>query len=143
MEEDPLRLSNGYSRMTGSVDELRTPDRTCHTTQKQIVDSIRHEPRNAKKKTAAGVATDSELLGSMASRLALVERELLAAKREVIEKDNYIHQLEERLATLEQSIETRKVSRGCQDHQAKASQELELKCLALQKQVDAMEVYTY
>ena len=141
MEEDPLRQSNGYSRMTGSVDELRTPDRTAyHTAQKQIVDSIKHEHKNAKKKTTAGVATDSELLGSMASRLALVERELLAAKREVIEKDNYIHQLEERLATLELSIETQKVSRGYQGHQAKTSQELELKCLALQKQVDEMEV---
>lgn len=32
------------------------------------------------------VPSDSELLGSMATRLAMVERELLAAKKEIVEK---------------------------------------------------------
>lgn len=140
MEENPLRQSNGYSKMTSSIDELRTPDRTCHAAQKHIVDGIRYEHKNTKKRMAAEVPMDSELLSSMVSRLALVERELLAAKREVLEKDNYIHQLEERLATLECSLETRKGSRGHQDQQIKMNPELELKCAALQKQVDEMEV---
>ena len=77
----------------------------------------------------------------MASRLALVERELLAAKREVIEKDNYIHQLEERVAVLERTIQKESSKGGEKDQEKKERQELELKCLALQKQVDEMEVH--
>lgn len=76
----------------------------------------------------------------MASRLALVERELLAAKREVIEKDGYIRQLEERVAVLERSIQNQSSKGGEQGQGVKERQELELKCLALQKQVDEMEV---
>jgi hypothetical protein len=104
--------------------------------------TIRPGHKNTKKKAGSqikhhgGIPTDSELLGSMASRLALVERELLAAKREVIEKDNYIHQLEERVAVLERSFQ-KESSKGGEEAQR---QQLELKCLALQKQVDEMEV---
>ena len=73
--------------------------------------------------------SDSELLGTMATRLALVERELLATKREVVEKDQYIRHLEERVAVLE----GREEGGG-------GKGELELKCLALQRQVEEMEV---
>ena len=141
LEEDPLGPSKSHPAVTShSAEEFD------HKTQRQIVDSIRHHPghKNSKKKPTSqhhggGVPTDSELLGSMASRLALVERELLAAKREVIEKDNYIHQLEERVAVLERSTQ-KEISKGGEETQRK---ELELKCLALQKQVDEMEVQQY
>ena len=140
LEEDPLGPSKSHPAITShSAEEFD------HKTQRQIVDSIRHHPghKNSKKKPTSqhhggGVPTDSELLGSMASRLALVERELLAAKREVIEKDNYIHQLEERVAVLERSTQ-KEISKGEETQR----QELELKCLALQKQVDEMEVQQY
>ena len=65
----------------------------------------------------------------MATRLALVERELLAAKREVVEKDQYIRHLEERVAVLE-GREEGGGGKGA----------LELKCLTLQRQVEEMEV---
>ena len=65
----------------------------------------------------------------MATRLALVERELLAAKQEVVEKDQYIRHLEERVAVLE-GREEGGGGKGA----------LELKCLALQRQVEEMEV---
>ena len=73
--------------------------------------------------------SDSELLGTMATRLALVEGELLAAKREVVEKNQYIRHLEERVAVLE----GREEGRG-------GKGALELKCLTLQRQVEEMEV---
>ena len=144
LEEDPLGAPKSHPAVIShSAEEFD------HRTQQQIVDSIRHHPghKNSKKKVASQhhgrVPTDSELLGSMASRLALVERELLAAKREVIEKDNYIHQLEERVAVLERSIQKESSKGGEKDQEAKGRQELELKCLALQKQVDEMEVHLY
>ena len=141
LEEDPLGASKSHSGVTShSAEEFD------HRTQQQIVDSIRHHPghKTSKKKAPSkhhgGVPTDSELLGSMASRLALVERELLASKREVIEKDNYIRHLEERVAVLERSIQNQSSKGGEQGQQMKERQDLELKCLALQKQVDEMEV---
>ena len=73
--------------------------------------------------------SDSELLGTMATRLALVESELLAAKRELVEKNQYIRHLEERVA----GLEGREEGRG-------GKGALELKCLTLQKQVEEMEV---
>ena len=125
-----------------------TDEEFDHKTQRQIVDSIRHHHhqghKTSKKRTGSqhhgGVPTDSELLGSMASRLALVERELLAAKREVIDKDNYIYHLEERVAVLERSVQKQSSKEGEKGQEEKERQELELKCLALQKQVDEMEV---
>lgn len=83
--------------------------------------------------------SDSDLVGTMASRLALVERELLASKREIIVKDSYISELEERIAVLERSALVRD-SRRENGGQMNEKQELELKCLALQKQVEEMEV---
>lgn len=76
----------------------------------------------------------------MASRLALVERELLAAKREVIEKDNYISQLEERIVALDLEKSLRKQNTQPAGEQDQRREELEIKCRALQKQVDDMEV---
>ena len=73
--------------------------------------------------------SDSELLGSMATRLALVEQELLVAKQEVVEKNQYIQRLEGRVAVLEGKEEGGGGSRS-----------LRLKCLALQRQVEEMEV---
>ena len=142
LEEDPLGSLRSHPTVTSSVEEFRTSD---HKTQGQIVDSIRQH-QHSKKKLASrhhdGIPTDSELLGSMAARLALVERELLAAKKEVIEKDQHIQRLEERVLVLERSLQ-RQTSRGEQDQQTKVRQELELKCLALQKQVDDMEVHQF
>ena len=142
LEEDPLGALKSHPTVTSHS----TDEEFDHKTQRQIVDSIRHHHhqghKTSKKRTGSqhhgGVPTDSELLGSMASRLALVERELLAAKREVIDKDNYIYQLEERVAVLERSVQ-KESSKG-EKGQEEERQELELKCLALQKQVDEMEV---
>lgn len=142
MEEDPLAPPRTQSSFANSADGFNFKP-LDHSTQRHIVDSIRHQ-RNlsdkTKKVTQHGRATpsDSELLGSMASRLALVERELLAAKREVIEKDNYISQLEERIVALEKSL--RKQNTHPTGEQDQRREELEIKCRALQKQVDDMEV---
>lgn len=75
---------------------------------------------------SSGAPTDSELLGSMAARLALVERELLATKREIIQKEAKIRELEQRLSALV--------------HPPPSSPELVRKCTALQTQVQEMEV---
>ena len=54
----------------------------------EILDGIREEESKKRKKKAkpSGVPTDTDLVSSMATRLATVERELLATKREIIEK---------------------------------------------------------
>lgn len=146
MEEDPIGPSKIHQTMANSVEHSsRMLD---HRTQRQIVDGIRREHKNAAKKRPAGhqrcdagAPSDSELLGSMAARLALVERELLAAKREIIEKDGYIRQLEEKTVRLEElSCQKSSSSRDGHVLESKEREVLELKSLALQKQVDEMEV---
>ena len=52
-----------------------------HTSHRHILEGIRNEGR---------VPKDADLVTSMATRLATVERELLAAKREIIEKVIYL-----------------------------------------------------
>lgn len=58
--------------------ERHSPQRDC----------LRHQHRKMAK--PGNEVTDSELLLSMASRLRLVENELLLSKREIIEKVNAI-----------------------------------------------------
>ena len=140
LEESPLGRSESQQSVSKSVGELDVLD---HHAQRKIVDGIKRDHRHTKKKMANQShsrtnPSDSDLLGSMASRLALVERELLASKREVIVKDNYIRELEERVTVLERAIEMQSFSSAGQHFNEK--QELEIKCLALQKQVDDMEV---
>ena len=128
----------------GSGDDLAVLD---HQAQRKIVDGIKREHWNTKTKMAnrghgKSTPSDTDLLSTMASRLALVKRELLASKREIIVKDSYIHELEERIAVLERSVcvQDSSRSRGESGEQTSEKQELELKCLVLQKQVDEMEV---
>ena len=52
------------------------------STQQRVVSGIRHE-KGGRRDVSSLVPTDADLLGSMATRLAMVERELLAAKREI------------------------------------------------------------
>lgn len=52
-----------------------------HTSHRHILEGIRNEGRAPK---------DADLVTSMATRLSTVERELLAAKREIIEKVIYL-----------------------------------------------------
>ena len=148
LEEDPLGQSKSRQAVISSVDSGDFKNIPDHATQRQIVDGIRRQQKNSKQKMnpgqhrSRGTPTDFDLLGSMASRLALVERELLAAKREVVEKDNHIHQLEERVVDLERSLQRQQGSRskGGLEREDRGKLELELKCMALQKQVDDMEV---
>ncbi|KAL5457532.1 hypothetical protein EMCRGX_G034802 [Ephydatia muelleri] len=100
-------------------DELRKPHHVDATTQKHILREIRPRARD--------VRSDSDLVSSMALRLATVERELLAARREAIEKDQYISELEEKLDMVTMAT----ASPGA----------LEQRCAALQKQVDEMEEF--
>ena len=138
-EENPLGSSGSRPSTTRSRDDHTILDLQA---QRKIVDGIKREQRTTKTKMANRSRTtpsDSDLVGTMASRLALVERELLASKREIIVKDSYISELEERIAVLERSVLVRD-SRRENGGQMNEKQELELKCLALQKQVDEMEV---
>ena len=62
----------------------------------------------------------------------MVERELLAAKREIIEKDAKIAHLEKQVAIL---------SRGSQKSEGESDvKELKQRCLEYQKQITEMEV---
>lgn len=54
-------------------------------THKYIVDDIRKQAR-VHKRHDTDAPRDADLVASMASRLAVVERELLSAKREIVEK---------------------------------------------------------
>lgn len=76
--------------------------------------------------------SDAELLVSMAQRLGAVEKELLNAKREVIEKNESIHRLESKLAMLEASQNW---------EQAGQLKYMYKQCQALQNQVDEMEEF--
>lgn len=117
--------ADGESPLPPSTTHSKT-----HSSHSHIVEGIKHHTAGKKQATGRnGVPSDSQLLGSMASRLAQVERELLVAKRETIEKDNLIRQLKERITVLEGSCD-----------QGSQQRELQIKCLALQKQIDEMEV---
>lgn len=75
---------------------------------------------------------DADLVSSMAGRLAMVERELLAAKREIIEKDEKIAHLAEKVSIL---------SRSSREGEGESViRELKQKCLEYQKQIADMEV---
>ena len=115
------------------VDEDRLPPANVHSkthsSYSPILEGITHQTNHGKHSSKNGVPSDSQLLGSMASRLAQVERDLLVAKREIIDRDNLIRQLRERISVLERSCD--------QDSQQR---ELQMKCLALQNQIDEMEV---
>ena len=50
-----------------------------------IIESIRQEGSDGRRRKG-GTPSDSDLVASMASRLAQAERELLAARREMLEK---------------------------------------------------------
>lgn len=77
-------------------------------------------------------ASDADLVSSMAGRLAMVERELLSVKREIIEKDAKIAHLENKVAVL---------SRGSQEGEVELDvRELKQRCLEYQKQISEMEV---
>ena len=124
----------------------------------EIIGVIREEESKKRKKTIkqSGVPTDNDLVSSMATRLANVEKDLLAAKREIIEKVNdflllnslqffcilqdvYIRNLEARLSSAETKLNP--VSSSCSFSSPSSSyQDLKLQCEALQQQVDDMEV---
>lgn len=121
----------------------------------EILDGIREEEsKKRKKKTKpSGVPTDTDLVSSMATRLATVERELLATKREIIEKvktpptllcltsvqDAYIKKLEMQLSS---AASKPKAASGSSSFSSPSSshRNLKLQCEALQQQVDDMEV---
>ena len=71
--------------------------------------------------------SDTELLGSMAARLAQAESQLHEARKEGKEKEAKIRELEWRLSSLPHSLPP-------SDHQ------LQSRCEALQRQVQEMEV---
>ena len=51
-----------------------------------IIDGIRRQARVGGAQTIGHAPSDMDLLGSMATRLSQVERELLGSKREIVEK---------------------------------------------------------
>ena len=76
---------------------------------------------------------DSDLVASMAGRLTMVERELLAAKREVLEKDQKIIHLQEKVKLLERVTHR-------SESESETVKDLKARCLEYQKQVEEMEV---
>ena len=74
----------------------------------------------------------------MASRLTMVERELLSTKKEVIEKDQKILQLQEKIKMLERMVHQ-------DEMESQTLRDLKTKCLEYQKQIEEMEVcvHTY
>ena len=91
----------------------------------------------------------------MAARLAQVERELLAARREILEKVrqdiktefrslslffllSLLYTLQRRIKQLEEQTAILKASSSSSSH---STSELQQRCLALQEQVDEMEVH--
>ena len=127
-----------------------------HTSHHHILEGIRNEGR---------VPKDSDLVTSMATRLATVERELLAAKREIIEKVIYlscvhlsigpsvedlvhlfiVHQfiyLSPHFFCLQDNY-IKRLEERFSSLQTTSQEQLELQCQALQQQVDEMEVLIY
>lgn len=123
----------------------------------EIIGVIREEESKKRSKTIkqSGVPTDSDLVSSMAIRLANVEKDLLAAKKEIIEKVNdfllsstlcnfcilqdvYIRNLEARLSSAETKLN--RVSSSPSLSSSSSSYHLKVQCEALQQQVDDMEV---
>jgi hypothetical protein len=115
--------------------------------QKSILEGIKEENHKLRAADSHKKTGDADLLTSMAARLAIVEKELLAAKREIIEKasdnlelqpmiayclmayhiqDNQIRKLEEKILMLKISSTSQEV--------------LQSQCQALQEQIDEMEV---
>ncbi|XP_062510904.1 UBX domain-containing protein 11-like isoform X1 [Corticium candelabrum] len=77
--------------------------------------------------------SDGEFIASMARRLSVLEQQLLAKCKEIVEKDEKINVLEDRLAVLEAS---RSSGAGSLDLPVT---ELQRKCLVLQKRQQEME----
>ena len=75
----PLPLTRGVPYRQ----DLSSLDTSTGSFHKQVLESIRHETVSS---TGPTVPKDADLVTSMATRLTVVERELLAAKREIIEK---------------------------------------------------------
>ena len=76
----PFRKDNPLPSFS-PLKEGASLNRSDHTSHRHILEGIRNEGRGPK---------DADLVTSMATRLATVERELLAAKREIIEKVIYL-----------------------------------------------------
>jgi hypothetical protein len=95
--------------------------------QKSILEGIKEENHKLRAADPHKKTGDADLLTSMAARLAIVEKELLAAKREIIEKDNQIRKLEEKILMLKISSTSQEV--------------LQSQCQALQEQIDEMEEF--
>lgn len=69
---------------------MRQPDYLDDNTQRVIIDGIRRHAKVGGVQSTGHAPSDMDLLGSMATRLSQVERELLSAKREIVEKvSNY------------------------------------------------------
>lgn len=73
---DTISLLSAHSRST--VTRSSSPSLLTDECRKQILEGIKEEGNHA--------PTDSDLVSSMAARLAVIEKELLAAKREIVEK---------------------------------------------------------
>ena len=83
VHKSPLPKGSTVPFRNGHRDEiLDSAPELDAITQKYVVDGIRKQTR-ARTINAPG---DVDLVASMASRLAVVERELLSAKREIVEK---------------------------------------------------------
>ncbi|XP_003384072.1 PREDICTED: UBX domain-containing protein 11-like isoform X2 [Amphimedon queenslandica] len=108
----------------------------------EIIGVIREEESKKRKKTIkqSGVPTDNDLVSSMATRLANVEKDLLAAKKEIIEKDVYIRNLEERLLSAKTKLNQMSSSPSLSSSSS-SYHDLKLHCEALQQQVDDMEEF--
>lgn len=83
-DESPLPVTRVASDHLG----LRLPDCIDDSTQRVIVEGIRRQAKvgTTRTQTTGHAPSDMDLLGSMATRLTQVERELLAAKREIVNK---------------------------------------------------------
>lgn len=158
MSDDGLGLEESPFPTTATSAHNLFPLDDC--THRTIIDGVKmHHKSVASEGRGTGRGkggppagtSDAELLVSMAQRLGAVEKELLNAKREVIEKvsiyiiireilyhylypqNESIHRLESKLAMLEASQNW---------EQAGQLKYMYKQCQALQNQVDEMEVCT-
>ncbi|XP_065906409.1 UBX domain-containing protein 11-like [Dysidea avara] len=107
-----------------------TTDELDSITRQFIVSELRRTTKGTASNDVTGKnnISDNDIVATMATRLGQVEQELLSARKEIIEKDQHIRHLEERLSLLEH------------DRTSDATS-LQEKCLSLQEQVTEMEEF--
>jgi hypothetical protein len=138
-KKTPLPSMKGSDRHKLAIPYRQSPtgtspiaDQTDFSPSKSS-DALEREIRRSFGGTPQTSSPDTDFITSMARRLRELEHQLLARNKELIEKDQQIKVLEEKIAVLEAS---RNSGGHSTVHQAR---ELEQKCLMLQNRQQEME----